>query len=78
MIIFFRKRFSKKKLVIKLLKSLKKNNYIQEGIFKPPKGEEDKKLEKNKRLIFKSVYLAMMQIELYKKTMDHGHILLMT
>ncbi len=42
------------KLVDKAVNQLKKNNYVQEGYLKPPKGEKDKNWKKTKRLIFKS------------------------
>ena len=44
----------KKDSVNKTIKILKKNNFIEEGFLKPPKGEESKNWKKTKRLIFKS------------------------
>ena len=44
----------KKDSVNETIKILKKNNFIEEGFLKPPKGEESKNWKKTKRLIFKS------------------------
>jgi len=43
-----------KKLVEKSITNLKNSNFIKEGYLEPPKGEEKKKLEKTKKLLFKS------------------------
>ena len=56
---------------------LKLRNIAEEGYLEPPKGESSKNWRKIKRLIFKSTYLVMIQIEPYKKMMALGHILLM-
>ena len=37
-----------------MLKNFKLKNFVEEGYLEPPKGEISKKLEKIKRLIFKS------------------------
>ena len=42
------------KLVSKVISSLKKENYVEEGFLDPPKGEESKNWKKTKKLIFKS------------------------
>ena len=46
--------YLEKKLVNKAVDFLKKNNFVEEGFLKPPKGEEKKDWKKIKRLIFKS------------------------
>ena len=43
-----------KDLVAKSIKRLQKKNFVEEGYLKPPKGEDNKKWKKTKRLIFKS------------------------
>ena len=43
-----------KDLVAKSSKRLQKKNFVEEGYLKPPKGEDNKKWKKTKRLIFKS------------------------
>ena len=43
-----------KDLVAKSIKRLQEKNFVEEGYLKPPKGEDNKKWKKTKRLIFKS------------------------
>jgi Arginyl-tRNA synthetase len=51
---FSESELAKKDSVNKTIKILKKNNFIEEGFLKPPKGEESKNWKKTKKLIFKS------------------------
>ncbi len=44
----------KDKSVDKIIKLLKKNNFVVEGFLEPPKGEDNKSWVKTKKLIFKS------------------------
>ena len=48
------KSLVKKNLVVKSIEYLKNKKYVEEGYLSPPKGEENKKWKKSKRLIFKS------------------------
>ena len=43
-----------KDLVAKSIKRLQEKKFVEEGYLKPPKGEDNKKWKKTKRLIFKS------------------------
>ena len=54
-----------------------KNKLCREGYLDPPKGEEIKNWKKTKRLLFKSTLFGDDLIELYRKMMEHGHILQM-
>ena len=44
-----------KKMVTHAVNQLKKSNHVEEGYLEPPKGEENTKWKKTKRLIFKSI-----------------------
>ena len=44
-----------KKMVTNAVNQLKKSNHVEEGYLEPPKGEENTKWKKTKRLIFKSI-----------------------
>ncbi len=51
---FSETKIVEKKLVDKAVETLKKENFVEEGYLKPPKGEKDENWKKIKRLIFKS------------------------
>ena len=46
------------KLVYKVVKKLKKNNYIYEGVLEPPKGEQTQNWKTRKQLLFKSTHFG--------------------
>ena len=79
MIIFFQKlNLLKKDLVNKTVKKLQNKNFVEEGYLDPPKGEKSQKIGKKlKDLFLNQQNLEMIQIEHYKKMMDHGLILQM-
>ena len=51
---FYESELVKKDAVNKAVEILKKNNFVEEGFLKPPKGEGAKNWKKTKKLIFKS------------------------
>ena len=67
----------KNKSVEKVVKILKQKNLIEEGYLEPPKGEDNKKWEKIKRLIFKSTLFGDDTNRALTKMITLGHILQM-
>ena len=74
---FSESKMVKDKSVEKIIKMLKKNNFVVNGYLEPPKGEDPTNWKKTKRLIFKSTNFGDDTDRAYKKTMVRGHTLQM-